>query len=392
MQISKLSLELSTVKHEEAERLYKAQKLTGFVDLGRSLDPDDPAHPPTDLPVDIGDAKNNIRTTSREKGKSRTKDITRQHKTSQTLPDDLGTALTHVQERPWFVGELQNNIDTTYTNHDPDDDGKILHQRVRRRGRKHGGPQTNAASAVVVGDVNEQPQTSALGGETHKVFLSETTTVSPKLLNPQPRLPSRLEAGNERVSSSSLDDDALILESVPIQSHKNNPATTSPEDRANSLEINNTGSGNQSPTLLPDASAKFGLDVVLEASHPEPRTNNESQMRPQVIPSDETSKNVSSAGKGADSATKATKSQRSLVEELGFPTEAGTAPPTPAISVDETDTPNVGQSAKRGIISWRPKFMKSRKERVSGGPEVIAQPPLSRASRLVPYIPLCSWK
>ena len=38
MQISKLSLELSTVKHEEAERLYKVQKQTGFGELGRDLD------------------------------------------------------------------------------------------------------------------------------------------------------------------------------------------------------------------------------------------------------------------------------------------------------------------------------------------------------------------
>ena len=380
MQISKLSLELSTVKHEEAERLYKAQKLTGFVDLGRSLDPDDPTHPPTDLPVDIGDAKTNIRTTSRDKRKSRTRDVPRQHRNSQPLPDDLGSVFTHVQERPWSVGELQNNINTTYTNHGSDDDGKLLDQRVRRHGRKQGGPQTNAASAVVVGDVNEQPQTSALGGETHKVFLSKTITASPKLLNLKHRLPSRMEAGDERVSSSSLDDDALILESVPIQLHDNHPSITSPKDRANSLEINNTGSGNQSPTLLPDASA----DVVLEASHPEPRTNNESQIRPQAMASDGTSKNASSAGNGADSATKATKTQSSLVVEPGFPKEAGTTPPTPAITVDETDTLNVGQSAKRGIISWRPKFMKSRKERVSGGSEVIARPPLSGTSRLVP--------
>lgn len=384
MKILKYSLELSTVKYEEAERLYKAQKLTGFVDLGMSLDPDDPTHSPSDLPVDIGDVKNNIRNSSRDKVVTRIRYISRQDRNSHALPDELGCVFTHLKERPFSVGEFQGNIKTTYTNHNPDDNRELPYQRVRRRGRKQSGPLANTASAVVVGDDNKQPRISALSGETHNVFLSETITASPRLLNPKPKLPSRLKAGDRSVSSSSLDDDALILESVPLPLHKNDPSTTGPEHRANSLEINNIGSGNQLPTLLPGASAKVSLDGVLEASHPEARTNNESQMIPQVMASDGTSQNASSVGKSADSAIKATKPQSSPVVESGFPNEAQTAPSTPAITVDETDTPTVGQSVERGIVSWRPKFLKSRKKRGSEGVEFIARPPLSGTGRLVP--------
>lgn len=143
MQISKLSLELSTVKHEEAERLYKAQKLTGFVDLGRSLDQDESADPPNDLPIDFDDTKGSIKSSSRNEGKKVIRDISRRQRDSHSVPDDqsrsyhrssLSTKFTRIQERPLSVEKLQGDINTIYTDHDSDDNRQTPHQNVRSHG------------------------------------------------------------------------------------------------------------------------------------------------------------------------------------------------------------------------------------------------------------------
>lgn len=226
--------------------------------------------------------------------------------------------------------------------------------------------------------------------------MSETITASPKLLDPSSRILSRLQAGDESVSSLLLDDDALMLGSVPTRPHRKNPLTKSPEDRVNPMETKKTGSENHSPPLLPGASAKNDFNVVLEAGHPEVRYNKETHTPgndipgaktatiSQVMAPDDTSKNASSTPNGADSATKATKTQSSLVMKSEPPKETQNAQPTPAIAADQTDIHNVGQSNQREKVSWRPRFLKSRRERVSGGLEDTARPPLSGTSRLVP--------
>src|SRR4051812_15753413 len=88
MQISKLSLELSSVKHEEAERLYTAQKLTGFVDLGTAFDQNAPADPATDLSIGYRGRLGNARGHSQDGPKMQAPKHQRRSRNGETKSDE----------------------------------------------------------------------------------------------------------------------------------------------------------------------------------------------------------------------------------------------------------------------------------------------------------------
>lgn len=403
MQISKLSLELSTVKHEEAERLYKAQKITGFVDLGRSLDQDDINNPATDLSVRFDARTDNVKTGSQDEVKAQITDNQEQFRNFQISSDDRlqrhdqpfpGTAFTHIQKRSLSASRVQNNVHVTHSNPEPEHGQETPYQGPRRH-------RASTASDIWDGDNDKRPNFSESDDETY-VFPSTKLTSSPELVNTKSKSPSPLIANIRRGSSPLVNIEALMLEPEALQSHNDNSSILSSANRANLSKNIVIEPENLSPTLLSDTPVKNGANIGLE-----PRNlvdyHNESQapadeilsihnaINPIVIAPDRVSKNTTLTPKNANSATKASNARGSPFLASGVqgkePQAALHKPDKTAdqTSITSTSAPH-SQSTQRGIISWRPNFLKSQKKRISEVNKNNPPPPSSQTNRLVACI------
>lgn len=404
MQISKLSLELSTVRYEEAERLYKAQTKTGFVDLARNLNQDDMINPRINVPLKFSDSANNAKISLQDQRKAPVRDHRQQSAKSQMVFDDevqghdqpaVESTSMQVPGQPSSVEEGPGTVFITHTNNQLDkcqelpqlgDHGQKGKTRVSR---------SNNASTVADDDDDKQQPLIEEGSGYQIIIPSATRTASPQTLEVESRPLSHSKADDERASYPLLHDDISMPASNLVPAHSSNPSRTNSEESMNSLGMNGTGYRNRSPALLPIASANNRLNVALEASNPEARHHNESRTTteeilsvtngttPQVMHSERITKKSISVSKSAQSAQPPTDAQSLHIVESGFrDKKARVNPPVPGIYVDQTDSHS--QSTRRARISWRPKFLKSKRERISGADEIIVQPSLVESSRLVP--------
>ena len=312
------------------------------------------------------------------------------------------TALTHIQERSASASRVQNKVHVIPSTPEPDDGQETPYQRARRHERKQRVPWASAASAVWDGDNDKRPNSSESDDETRDLFPFTKLTSSPALLSTKYKSPSLLRVNDERGSSPLVDGEARMLEPEPSQSHNESSSISSAANRTKPSKNNVTEPENLSPTLTSDTPVENSVKPALE---PKNLVNhdNESQapadeilpipnmITPHVIAPDTVSKSTIFAPKNADSATKASSIEDSpfLASDIqGKDPQAALHTPediVDQISVVSKSAPH-SQSSQRGIISWRPTFLKSKKKKMADVTEINSQPLSVKTNRSVAYI------
>jgi hypothetical protein len=373
MQISKLSLELSTVKHEEAERVYNAQKLTGTVDLS-TANGNAVADSVSDLFAD--DSRGLARLGTRSKSQSLIQASNRHRKSlnMQTKPAQMLQSHTRFNSGPLDNPPPVRHVSAGGVRDDRGDgEGSPKpsalpgpsDQNARRDKGKYGAAQESGTNH----DDNYQATFSGSNVKHTMGHPATELTASVESSNIKSASPSQAQGIDGETSSPQADEDVLTTAPEPILAHEGKQS------------IPNSVGHTETSEPLQDRP-----EVSLFAT----------SASPQSIPSDQGARQIEEASTNTGSAEGATS-----------PPASPRSPPSVHVDRHATNDPLVvdlqadsgipetkfhqssllststmdPQSTLRKRASWRPKFLKSKEPNSSAGGRDVQ--PSSDVTRLV---------
>ncbi len=411
MQISKLSLELSTVKHEEAERLYKAQKVTGFVDLDRSIDLHNIADPSPNPSVRFGRRSANVNIRALNNPKAKKGSYQPKSRNRQPSPDvkerdrgrlDPTNEFKQLNERSSSVERVRDDVNVEQTSSELREIPRKPPKGVRRHGIM------SRMGSISSDDWNSDDHKLKNASEIQfQVNEVAKLTASPKSLSIKSNSSSCLEGDVARAPSLLMDEEAFLHEPGHSKSN-NNSSTLIFADRTTSSEKTVTTT-NRSSTALTDALAQQGFNVTLKTGNPKAEDHEDSQNHvndvssspkdtaPKAVVSDTNFENAMSTTKNDRLAT-TTRSQGSSVlapDVSGSPQAADKSDrtlhqatsPAQRAAIDQssftsTSIPHNQAPQHRENSRWPP-FLRSKKNLISNVNGTGVLPSSAGTSRLV---------
>lgn len=408
MQISKLSLELSTVKHEEAERLYKAQQKTGFVDLGRDVDQNGISDLAMDPSIRLGrfantraDSWDPSRIQASKGSRQPTIDLSQTNKQPQVQRrPKRGTASSHPPERPLSAEETRINGVSANTN-DAVSDAPTTSGTALRQSK---GKQRMFPVRTLSG---KDPDEDGAHRREDKTAYNVEIGAPPDSLSIRSSSPSRAQIGDAAAFSMQVEEEDSSIVSDLMQPQVNGSLSSGETNRKRSGKKKAKMITHHSSNLNSAAPADTDAAVPIISNDPKQEDHESSKRPARSLP-----KSKATAPEGDHSKAGNTNSgPNSTHAGLGLNGANAHDSPTAAVSIprqvredhykrdsltalhpsiaDQGQTPFSSALASHHPVTptkkapWRRRLLKSKKEQNSAGDDDVAGNLTAGASRFV---------